>query len=102
MNVNEISLHLSLVLVLEPLVEGGAVELQRPLEASFALDLHDGVRASDHLDQTHAVPDREAPVRQHPEAQAQTVSPIALGDELREAGMSTCNSIPIPCWKHCT
>lgn len=48
--------HLALVLVLEPLMQRVAVELQRPLQASFALDLHDGVRVSHHLDETHTVP----------------------------------------------
>lgn len=43
-----------------------AVELQRPLQASFALDLHDGVRIPHHFDQTHTVADRQAAVRQHP------------------------------------
>lgn len=43
-----------------------AVELQRPLEAAFALDLHDGVGVPHHLDQAHAVADGQAAVRQHP------------------------------------
>lgn len=43
-----------------------AVELQRPLEAAFALDLHDGVRVPHHLDQAHAVADGQTAVRQHP------------------------------------
>lgn len=43
-----------------------AVELQRPLQASFALDLHDGVGVPHHLDQAHAVADGQAAVGQHP------------------------------------
>lgn len=43
-----------------------AVELQRPLQAPFALDLHDGVGVPHHLDQAHAVADGKAAVRQHP------------------------------------
>lgn len=58
--------HLSPVLVLEPLVQRVAVELQRPLQASFTLDLHDGVGVPHHLDQAHAVADGQAAVRQHP------------------------------------
>lgn len=58
--------HLPLVLVFEPLMQRVAVELQRPLEAAFALDLHDGVGVPHHLDQTHAVADGETAVRQHP------------------------------------
>lgn len=58
--------HLPLVLVLEPLMQCVAVELQRPLEAAFALDLHDGVGVPHHLDQAHAVTDGQAAVRQHP------------------------------------
>ena len=44
------SIHLALILILQPLVEGVAVELERPLQASFALNLHNGVGASDHFD----------------------------------------------------
>lgn len=58
--------HLPLVLVFEPLMQRVAVELQRPLEAAFALDLHDGVGVPHHLDQAHAVADGQAAVRQHP------------------------------------
>lgn len=34
-----------------------AVELQCPLQASFTLDLHDGVGVPHHLYQTHTVTD---------------------------------------------
>ncbi|KAG9343597.1 hypothetical protein JZ751_013767 [Albula glossodonta] len=52
-----------------PLVERVAVELQRPLQAALALDLHDGVRVAHHLDEAHAVPDGQAPIGQHPATQ---------------------------------
>lgn len=58
--------HLSFVFILEPLMQRVAVELQRPLQASFALDLHDGVGVPHHLDQAHAVADGQAAVGQHP------------------------------------
>ena len=47
--------RLPAVLVPEPLVQRVGVELQRPLQASLTLDLHDGVGVPDHLDQPHTV-----------------------------------------------
>lgn len=47
------------------MVQRVGVELQRPLQASFALNLHDGEAAFHHLDQTHTVTDGQAAVRQH-------------------------------------
>lgn len=47
--------HLALVLVPEPLVQSVGVELQGSFQASFTLDLHDGVRAADHFNQTNTV-----------------------------------------------
>ena len=59
------SIHLALILVLQPLVEGVAVELERPLQASFALNLHNGVGVLHHLDQPNAVPYGQTAIRQH-------------------------------------
>lgn len=47
--------HLALVLVLEPLMQSVRVELQGSLQAAFTLNLHDGVRAANHLNETHTV-----------------------------------------------
>ena len=58
--------HFSLVLVLEPLMQSVGVELQGSLQASFTLDLHDGVGATHHLDETHAVSQRQAAIGEHP------------------------------------
>lgn len=47
--------HLALVLVLEPLMQSIRVELQCPFQASFTLNLHDGVGVANHLNETHAI-----------------------------------------------
>ncbi len=49
----------------DPVVQCVAVELQRPLQASFTLDLHDGVRVLHHLDETDTVADGQTAIRQH-------------------------------------
>ncbi len=58
-------LRLPLVLLSDPVVQCVAVELQRPLQASFTLDLHDGVRVLHHLDETDTVADGQTAIRQH-------------------------------------
>lgn len=57
------SSHFSFVLVFEPLVERVAVELQCAFQAPFALNLHDGVRISHHLNKSHTVTDRQTTIR---------------------------------------
>lgn len=47
--------HLALVLVFQPLMQSVGVELKSSLQTAFTLNLHDGVRAANHLDETHAV-----------------------------------------------
>lgn len=59
------SSRLALVLVLQPLVQGGAVELQCPFETSFTLDLHDGMRTPHNFNKTHTVSDGQAAIGKH-------------------------------------
>lgn len=58
-------LRLSVVLVFDPVVKRVGVELQCPLQASFALNLHDSVAVLYHLNETNTVPDGQAAIRQH-------------------------------------
>lgn len=57
--------HLPFILVLQPLVKSVAVELQRPLQATLALNLHNGVGIPHHFNESHAVTDWQAPIGQH-------------------------------------
>lgn len=59
--------HFSFVLVLEPLMQRMAVELQCSFQASFTLNLHDRMRAPHYLDESHTVTNRQTTIRQHPE-----------------------------------
>lgn len=49
------------------------VELQRPLQASFALNLHDGETALHHLDETNTVADGQASIGEHAETNVHKV-----------------------------
>lgn len=54
-NANRNHSHLALVLVPEPLMQSVGVELQGSFQASFTLNLHDGVGAANHFNQTNTI-----------------------------------------------
>lgn len=59
------SSRLALVLVLQPLMQGGAVELQCSFETAFTLDLHDGMRTPHNFNKAYTVSNGQAAIGKH-------------------------------------